>query len=32
MDLLEFTVELDISHYLNLENIVPFSTGLDISY
>ena len=29
MDLLEFMMELDISNYLNLENIIKFLTGLD---
>ena len=30
MDLLEIIMELNVSHYLVLRNIMPFSIGLDI--
>ena len=29
MDLLEFLMELDIQHYLELKNMISFTTGLD---
>ena len=32
MDLLEFPMELDISHYLALRNMMPFTKGLDIFF
>ena len=28
--LLEFMMELDISYYLKMKNMIPFTTGLDI--
>ena len=30
IDLLEFMMELDIQYYSDLEDIIPFSIGLDI--
>ena len=32
MDLLEFTIELDIQYYLEVKNMITFTTGLDIFY
>ena len=29
-DLLEFMMELDISYYLQMKNMIPFTIGLDI--
>ena len=30
MDLLEFMMELDISYYLEVQNMIVFTTGLDV--
>ena len=30
MNLLEFTMELDIKYYLKVKNMIPFITRLDI--
>ena len=32
MDLLEFPMKLDISYYLALRNMMPFTKGLDIFF
>ena len=30
MDLLEFMTKLDIEYYLEVKNMIPYSTGLDL--
>ena len=30
MDLLEFMTKLDIEYYLEVKNLIPYSTGLDL--
>ena len=30
MDLLEFMTKLDIEYYLEVKNVIPYSTGLDL--